>query len=208
MPPTETAWWGDRTKLSDRFRLEVQAMKGQFGTSWKLILPAPEATDPMYWKGQVIVNMAEIPEDKRLHTLHVVYPQGYPNEAAQCYCVDPVIKHGGHSYGPSMLAVNKGAGRMCLFNPDEGREYGWNPARSHALTIALWGIQWLYGYYCWTYNGRWPGDEHNTRAVDDGLSSADDQIVLPNRRLSPQERLNLMGAHLGRRNNDFTVSDE
>ncbi len=202
---TETAWWGDRSALSDRFRLEVQAMKAQFGTSWKLVLPAVGSNDPMYWKGQVLVNMTELAPEKRLHTLHVLYPHGYPSVAAECYCVDPVIKHGGHSYGASYVEINKGAGKMCLFNPDEGKDYGWNPARSVALTIALWGIQWLYGYYCWTFNGRWPGDEHNTRlTAGENQMASEQEVFLPERRLSPAERMELMRSRLeGRtRSND------
>ena len=195
---SETPWWGSREALSPRFLLEVQAMRGQFGTSWKLVLPTPNSTNPMYWKGQVVVNMAEIEPEKRTHTLHVVYPRNYPNAAAECYCVNPVIAHGGHTYGASYTEINKGAGKMCLFNPSEGQNYGWNPSRSTALTIALWGIQWLYGYYCWTYNGKWPGDEHITR--NRGREPLDPNnardLVSPGRRLSPEERLAMLEQRL------------
>ena len=48
---------------------------------------------------------------------------------------------------------------QCLFNPKDGEQYGWNPSRSTAVTVAAWAVQWLYAYYTWRSTGQWPGIE-------------------------------------------------
>lgn len=193
----DSAWWGSREALSKRFMHEVGQMKVQFGTSWQLVLPKPDSPNPLYWRGQVLVNLEELAPAKRKHTLHVVYPDGYPNAAANCYCVDPVLENTGHTYGISQWPFNNGASKMCLFNPNEGVNYGWNPSHSTALTIALWGIQWLYGYYTFFYTGKWPGDEHNVRPVDAEERITPGEVFHPNRRMTAEERLRLLGDTFG-----------
>ncbi len=50
-------------------------------------------------------------------------------------------------------------GQLCLFNPKDGEQYGWNPSRSTAVTVTAWSIQWIYAFYTWRATGKWPGIE-------------------------------------------------
>jgi hypothetical protein len=52
-------------------------------------------------------------------------------------------------------------GQLCLFNPMDGAQYGWNPARSTAVTVVSWAIEWIYALYTWRATGHWPGAEES-----------------------------------------------
>ncbi len=138
-------WWGTRENVSPRLRLEVEAMRLTFGSTFKLIVPKYGL---LYWEGDVEVNLARLRE--RNHKLKILYPSDYPNRPAEAYILSPKIYSPKHQYED---------GQLCLFNPKDGENYGWNPARSTAVTVAAWAIQWIYAYYTWRATGEWPGIE-------------------------------------------------
>jgi hypothetical protein len=138
-------WWGTRRQVSNRVRLEVEMMRATFGDTFQLKVPK---RGPLYWIGDVEINLAGIPQ--RIHTLKIVYVDGYPNRPAEAYVVQPNVYSEKHQFED---------GQLCLFNPKDGVTYGWNPSRSTAVTVTGWAIQWLYAYYTWRATGTWPGVE-------------------------------------------------
>lgn len=140
------AWWGTRDNVAPRLRLEVEAMRATFGSTFRL--EVPRSGDPLYWVGTVEINLARLPQPT--HTLKILYPLDYPSRPAEAYILSPRIYSQKHQYED---------GQLCLFNPKDGEQYGWNPAKSTAVTVAAWGIEWLYAYYTWRATGVWPGIE-------------------------------------------------
>jgi len=122
-------------------------MRTAFGYTFKLFVPN---LDPLYWQGTVVLNLREIPI--REHVLRIVYPHDYPDRPPEAYIVKPKIYSEKHQFVD---------GQLCLFNPRDGADYGWNPARSTAVTVAGWAIEWLYAYYTWRVTNRWPGIEEH-----------------------------------------------
>ena len=144
-------WWGTPRSVSERLRLEVEMMRAAFADTFRLVVPK---RGELYWIGDVEINLQGIPE--RLHTLKILYPDTYPNRPAEAYVLRPEIYSEKHQFDD---------GQLCLFNPKDGAQYGWNPATSTAVTIAAWAIQWLYAYYTWRIMGRWPGHEESARPI-------------------------------------------
>jgi len=138
-------WWGQRDNVSTRLRLEVEAMRATFGNTFKLVVPQRGL---LYWQGDVDINLAGLQDSK--HTLKILYPQDYPNRPAEAYVLTPRLWSEKHQYED---------GQLCLFNPKDGEQYGWNPARSTAVTVTAWAVQWIYAYYTWRVTGDWPGLE-------------------------------------------------
>ncbi len=138
-------WWGTRRNVSPRLRLEVEAMRATFGKTFKLIVPDD---DLLYWRGTVEVNLARLRQPE--HDLKIVYPRNYPNRPPEAYVLKPRVYSEKHQFED---------GQLCLFNPKDGENYGWNPARSTVVTVTAWAIQWLYAYYTWRATGDWPGIE-------------------------------------------------
>ena len=95
---------------------------------------------------------------QRQHVLKIMYPNEYPERAAEAYVERPKIYSEKHQYED---------GQLCLFNPKDGTGYGWNPGTSTAVTVAGWGIQWIYAYYAWRKTGEWPGQEERVARPDD-----------------------------------------
>ncbi len=148
-------WWGTRNAVSPRLRLEVDAMRESFGGTFELHVPR---WDPLYWQGTVYINLAKLPRHD--HVLKIIYPHEYPNHPPEAYIVEPRLYSEKHQFE---------AGQLCLFNPKDGTNYGWNPSRSTAGTVAGWAIQWLYAYYTWRITGEWPGiEEHASRPGSEG----------------------------------------
>jgi ubiquitin-protein ligase len=143
-----SAWWGTRQAVSQRLRLEVEAMRAAFEDNFRLVVK----TGAIYWLGAVEVNLKDIPQ--REHTLKILYPGDYPQRPPEAYVVKPKIYSEKHQFED---------GQLCLFNPKDGTGYGWNPSRSTAVTVAAWGVQWLYAYYTWRATGAWPGTEERVR---------------------------------------------
>ena len=116
-------WWGTKKDVSPRLIWEVEAMRATFGNTFELVVPPFGGL--LYWQGTVNVNMSilENPE----HTLKIVYPKEYPNRPAEAYCIKPRIYSEKHQYED---------GQLCLFNPKDGEQYGWNPSKSTAVTVA------------------------------------------------------------------------
>lgn len=139
------AWWGTRANVSPRLRLEVEAMRATFADTFRLHVPE---SGKLYWQGAVDINMAGV--KPREHVLKVVYPDNYPSVPAEAYVVKPYITSDKHQYVD---------GQLCLFNPRDGEQYGWNPSKSTAVTVAAWAIQWLYAYYTFRATAQWPGVE-------------------------------------------------
>ena len=142
-------WWGTPGQVSARLRLEVEMMRATFADTFRLVVPQ---RGDLYWIGDVEINLRGIPE--RLHTLKIVYIEGYPNRPAEAYVLKPVVYSEKHQFED---------GQLCLFNPKDGITYGWNPSTSTAVTVAGWAIQWLYAYYTWRATGTWPGVEEALR---------------------------------------------
>lgn len=140
-----SAWWGSKNNVSARLRLEVEAMRATFDNTFKLNVPAMGA---LYWEGDVEINLATL--QSRLHRLKILYPNEYPNRPAEAYVLKPRIYSEKHQYED---------GQLCLFNPKDGTQYGWNPSKSTAVTVAGWAVQWMYAYYTWRATGEWPGIE-------------------------------------------------
>lgn len=145
-----SAWWGTRNNVSPRLRLEVEAMRAAFDDTFRLTVP--NMNGMLYWTGTVTLNLSSI--STREHSLKIVYPKEYPNRPAEAYVLRPRIYSEKHQYED---------GQLCLFNPKDGSNYGWNPSRSTAVTVTGWAVQWLYAYYTWRHTGDWPGvEEHIT----------------------------------------------
>ena len=147
------SWWGTKDRVSDRLRLEVEMMRATFADTFRLVVPR---SGDLYWLGDVEINLHGIPQ--RLHTVKIIYVEGYPNRPAEAYVVDPDIYSEKHQFED---------GQLCLFNPKDGVNYGWNPSTSTAVTVAGWAIQWLYAYYTWRATGKWPGVEEQLRPTKD-----------------------------------------
>jgi len=125
--------------------LEVEAMRATFGNTFKLAVPR---NGILYWEGTVEINLSSL--DDPFHRLRITYPKEYPNRPAEAYVISPKVYSQKHQYED---------GQLCLFNPKDGVQYGWNPARSTAVTVAGWAVQWLYAYYTWRVTHEWPGIE-------------------------------------------------
>jgi ubiquitin-protein ligase len=142
------AWWGTRDNVSQRLRIEVEAMRAAFENTFKLTVKG----NTVYWLGTVEVNMKGLKE--RAHTLKILYPEDYPERPPEAYPVTPKLYSEKHQFED---------GQLCLFNPKDGAGYGWNPSRSTAVTVTAWAIQWLYAFYTWKATGAWPGIEERVR---------------------------------------------
>lgn len=140
-----SAWWGTRQNVSPRLRLEVEAMRAAFDKTFKLVVPN---NDTLHWVGTIELNLAYLRHPE--HELKIVYPNNYPVRPPEAYVLKPKLYSEKHQYED---------GQLCLFNPKDGEQYGWNPSRSTAVTVAGWAIQWLYAYYTWRATGDWPGIE-------------------------------------------------
>lgn len=140
-----TEWWGSRENVSPRLRLEVEAMRATFGDTFKLVVPP---FGLVYWKGDVEINLRNL--KRPAHTLKILYPKDYPNRPAEAYVLEPRLYSEKHQYED---------GQLCLFNPKDGEQYGWNPSRSTAVTVTAWAVQWIYAFYTWRATGEWPGIE-------------------------------------------------
>jgi ubiquitin-protein ligase len=138
-------WWGKRENVSPRLRLEVELMRASYADTFKLVVPKKGL---LYWEGTVEINLARLTQ--RQHVLKIEYPQTYPNRPAEAYILDPYIYSEKHQFED---------GQLCLFNPRDGANYGWNPGISTAVTITGWAIQWIYAFYTWKATGQWPGQE-------------------------------------------------
>ena len=141
-----SAWWGSKNNVSARLRLEVEAMRATFDNTFKLIVPPSGGM--LYWEGDVELNLATL--QSPYHRLKILYPNEYPNRPAEAYVLSPRIYSEKHQYED---------GQLCLFNPKDGTQYGWNPSKSTAVTVAGWAVQWMYAYYTWRATGDWPGIE-------------------------------------------------
>jgi ubiquitin-protein ligase len=136
------AWWKSSENLARRLQLETLAMQAAFGNTFQLKFPDD---GPIYWIGKVEVNLTGV--SYREHTLKIVYPDSYPSQPPEAYVMQPIIHSEKYQFED---------GKLSLFNPKDGPNYGWNPASSTALTITGWAIQWLYAYYTAQALGKWP----------------------------------------------------
>jgi hypothetical protein len=134
-------WWGTKQKVGARLRLEVDVMRHAY-PEFELLVPD---SGQLSWRGTVEINLTGIPE--REHTLELFYPDNYSASPPRVYVIEPEIK--------SKIYQHKD-GRLSLYNPKDGPEFGWNPATSTAVTITSWAIQWLYAYYSSLQLGYWP----------------------------------------------------
>jgi hypothetical protein len=74
------SWWGSRDHVSNRLKLEVEMMRATFADTFRLVVPR---RGDLYWTGDIEINLRGIPE--RMHTLRIVYVEGYPNRPAEAY---------------------------------------------------------------------------------------------------------------------------
>ena len=143
-------WWGTRSNVSPRLRLEVELMRATYADTFKLVVPRKGL---IYWEGVVEVNLKGL--KRRDHTLKIVYPKDYPSRPPEAYITEPYVYSEKHQFED---------GQLCLFNPKDGVTYGWNPSQSTSVTVVSWGIQWLYAFYTWKATGNWPGAEERLTA--------------------------------------------
>jgi ubiquitin-protein ligase len=141
-------WWGTKQNVSFRLRAEVEAMRVTFGDTFRLVVPQFGA--PLYWLGTIEINLRSKALSQREHELKIMYPNEFPQRAPEAYVLKPHIYSEKHQFED---------GQLCLFNPKDGNNYGWNPSTGTAVTVAGWAIQWLYAYYTWRSTGEWPGQE-------------------------------------------------
>ena len=97
-------------------------MRAVFGNTFKLVVPNMGL---LFWEGMIEVNLANLSYPE--HILKIVYPKEYPNRPAEAYVLKPRIYSEKHQYED---------GQLCLFNPKDGEQYGWNPGRSTAVTVS------------------------------------------------------------------------
>lgn len=143
-------WWGTKKKISPLLKTEYDVMRQAFKDTFKLTVPPLGGS--IYWLGVVEINLSGIPQ--RDHVLKILYPEDYPNRAPEAYVLKPSLYSEKHQFED---------GQLCLFNPKDGTQYGWNPSSGTAVTVAAWGIQWLYAYYTWRAMGKWPGEEEHVK---------------------------------------------
>ena len=143
------AWWGTRDNVSQRLITEFEAMQAAFQDTFRLVTPQ---FGLLYWLGVVEINMRGLKQ--REHELKIVYPNEYPLKPPEAYVLRPNVYSEKHQFED---------GQLCLFNPKDGTKYGWNPSRATAVTVAGWGIEWLYAYYTWRATGIWPGVEERIK---------------------------------------------
>jgi ubiquitin-protein ligase len=141
-------WWGSRQQVAPRLRVEVEAMRAAFQDTFKLVVP--QLGGPIYWLGTIEINMVSAYMKQREHVLKILYPDDFPNRPPEAYVVRPKLYSEKHQFED---------GQLCLFNPKDGTSYGWNPTKGTAVTVAAWGIQWIYAHYTWKATGVWPGEE-------------------------------------------------
>jgi ubiquitin-protein ligase len=141
-------WWGTRQQVAPRLRVEVEAMRAAFQDTFKLVVP--QIGGAIYWLGTIEVNLLSAHVHQREHVLKILYPEDFPNRPPEAYIVKPKVYSEKHQFED---------GQLCLFNPKDGTGYGWNPTKGTAVTVAAWGIQWLYAHYTWRATGAWPGEE-------------------------------------------------
>jgi hypothetical protein len=156
-------WW-ETEDGRRRLVLEKAAMLNVFPKA-KLLLD--RGRTQLFWE----IDVDDVPnQNGKLvhHKIKVTYPQErYPETAPTGAVVEPYFPESPHKFG---------GGQLCLFNPSEGRNHGWDPAKSTGVTIALWSKEWIYAYYSWRETGRWPGYQESSsgsgnrqreRGVDD-----------------------------------------
>jgi hypothetical protein len=80
------SWWGSRSNVSPRLRLEVEAMRATFDDTFKLVVPQYGI---LFWEGDVEVNLATL--DSPYHRIKITYPNEYPNRPAEAYVLKPRI---------------------------------------------------------------------------------------------------------------------
>lgn len=177
----EEFWWGNEEKVTQRLKTEVSLMRNHFGD--RAILSVDKNTGKAYWDVTFWVSIIECPADKRKQTIRIHYPSNYPNEAPKCVAYEPAITNAPHQLG---------GGVMCLFNWGEGVNHGWNPSHGTALTIALWGIEWVNTYWAWSVTKKWAGEEHRVKdRVDAGYDIVKHtETVEVTRNASARDRLN------------------
>jgi hypothetical protein len=95
--------------------------------------------------------------ESQTYVLKVVYPKDYPGNPPLAYLVEPAR---GWLSTPHMYPVTA---ELCLFRPDDGRSYGWDPSRSTGATIMSWAIQWVRAFRHWEREGAWPGEDGHTK---------------------------------------------
>ena len=136
------SWYGDTEFIALRLQGEQMAMQHFFKGAFTLTTPEQGS---WFWQGILTLNMKGI--DHPEHTLKIVYPDYFPALPPTAYVINPPIQPSPYQYRD---------GSLGLFNPHDGVEQGWNPAKSTAATIAIWSTEWLYAYYTWKITGTWP----------------------------------------------------
>lgn len=158
-------WWGTRTQVSPRLKLEIEKLKQHFDMkSISLVMPEQVTQllsarsfghdeSSLGFQGTFTLNVEGIEPERLTHTIMVVTHDNYPNHAPDVFCLTQdkfKQKHSPHTYG---------GGKMCLYNPSEGRNHGWNPGKGTVANSMLWGVQWLYARLFYDERGHWVGEE-------------------------------------------------
>lgn len=145
--------WGAQTwyqRLPGRLQQEVDLMARKFP---KFVLQVAE--EPRQFNGQTVVRAGEAHWIGRLRThagniyaVVITYPDGYPNEQARAFVVQPHIPASPHRYGD---------GHLCLYSNDHGGGgQGFTAEVTTAVTYVGWVSAWLHAYEIWARKGVWP----------------------------------------------------
>lgn len=172
-------WWGSPKPkgspvASERFVAEAEVWKNQLPKGVvKEVKDDTDDWDDPYWlriedidKGwdednrfYVILTLRMADKLRRgepdweedVYKVKVFYPEEYPSEAPKGYLVYP--QPGFLSTAQHIYPDNE----LCLFDPEDGRRHGWNPAENTGVSIALWSIQWIRAYREYQRSDTWPG---------------------------------------------------
>lgn len=171
-------WWGtwnNRTQTyeaTERLGVEIAAWKAQF-PSGGVIEVEPTDWDSRFWvkieqfdRGFdddqlyliMTVRFAERsvrgkPQwENNTYELKIIYPEDFPSEAPEAF----VLTKGISRITTPHIYPN---GELCLFKPQDGRNFGWNPSENTGASIGLWAIQWIRAYRHFKKTDVWPGPE-------------------------------------------------
>lgn len=169
-------WWGNLDEASPRMVLEVKVMKEHFAKGKKREIDMQVHWDEPFWVESEGLESGFDEENRFYWLLHlrfgkkrlwsrkteweeetwvikIFYPQEFPSFGPRAYIVRPRVFAAPHAVGSG--------GSLCLYNPRDGRDHGWDPSKGTGATIALWTIQWIRAYRYYQEYHDWPGPEES-----------------------------------------------
>jgi hypothetical protein len=138
----------NQEKYVARFDYEIRRMSQSF-PSFELL--QDEQSGETYWEGQLCTN------SQNIYNLKIFYTDRYPYEPPLVIVMDSDVKrfckkeglHGCHNWG-----IKKGGAHICVINPDDTVNVGWEHSHS-VISMAAWAAEWLHAYEVKIKTGRW-----------------------------------------------------